>query len=194
MIHIESEETLDALAAQAGYALQEIQDRLGRVNRADGRIRFPRGYLHTAARLRNLLPSVGSPLQRHNASYGLMMADVLRWLAIRTDLYGPALSMVVKESICIYGVICDWLSKEATRGHGSRKRFSYRSNKLVELNIIGRELEVELNWLWEIRCNEHFHEVDELEHERYTRADHNRARKAFRLLVGQIRRHVEENA
>lgn len=115
------------------------------------------------------------------------MADVLRWLAIRTDITGPALSMIVKEAICIYGTICDWITKEVTRGHGSRRRFTYRTAKLVELGIIDAKLQTEIDWVWEVRCNEHFHEVDGLEHERYTRNHHNRALRAFLALCEAIK-------
>lgn len=121
-----------------------------------------------------------------------MMADVLRWLAVRTDISGAALSMIVKEAICIYGTICDWLTKEATRGNGSRRSFTYRSEKLVELGVIDESLQEEINWLWDVRCNEHFHEVDSLEHEQYSRADHDRALRAFRALCNAIAESVDE--
>jgi hypothetical protein len=186
----EDDSSIDDLALEASVALQEIQNRLGRKKSVSARVQFPRGYLRTAAENRNLLPNVGTALQRHNASYGLMMADVLRWLATRTDLGGPAMSMVVKETICIYGTISDWILKEMTYGNGSRKRYTYRSQKMVDLGIIDDELKVELDWIWEVRCNEHFHEVDGLEHARYSRADHNRAVRALGELVKKVKDHL----
>jgi hypothetical protein len=186
MVHNRDQE-LEELAAQTSVALQEIQNRLGRAKNPAGAVRFPRGFLRTASQQRQILPELGTGLQRHNASYGLMMADVLRWLAIRTDISGPALSMMVKEAICIYGTISDWLTKEATRGHGSRRPFAYRAAKLVEIGVIDPNLQAEIDWVWEVRCNEHFHEVNGLEHERYSRTDHDRAWKAFVALCKALK-------
>jgi len=170
---------LEILAETASDALQQIQFFLDRTKNNAGKVRFPRGYLRTAAQQRALLPNVGTELKRKNASYSLMLADTLRWLAIRTDLSGPPLSILVKEAICIYGAIVDWLLKEVTYGKGSRKSFTKRTQKSVDEGVIDENLKDELDWVWEIRCNEHFHDVTESEIDMYGRADHDRARKAF---------------
>jgi len=177
----------EELALLAGDAMQEIQNRIGNSIDSSAKVRFPRGFIHTAIELRALLPDIGTRIQKQNASYLLMMTDVFRWLAIRTDISGAALSSIVKEAICIYGVICDWMLKEATKGHCSRRSYTTRTSKLVELEIIDDTLRSDLDWIWQIRCNEHFHEVDELEHEKYSRDDHNRARKTLRRLIQALK-------
>jgi hypothetical protein len=108
-----------------------------------------------------------------------MLLDVFRWLVIRTDLSGAALSLIVKEGICVLGAICEWLTKEATRGHAGNRPYLQRTAKLVELGHIDAGLKVELDWIWDIRCNEHLHEVTSLEHEMYSRGDYNRAFNAY---------------
>ena len=185
---------LETLANTASDALQQIQYLLDRKKNNAGKVRFPRGYLRTAAQQRALLPSVGSELKRKNASYSLMLADTLRWLAIRTDLSGPPLSILVKEAICIYGAIIDWLLKEVTFGKGSRKSFTRRTQTLVDEGIIDENMRGELDWVWDIRCNEHFHEVTESEIDMYGRTDHDRARRAFTNLCEAINSFNERGA
>ncbi|MDY6992938.1 MAG: hypothetical protein SVR94_10100 [Pseudomonadota bacterium] len=183
------EEYINYLVDSADEALQEIQNYCGRSNLASARVRFPRGFIRTATEARRSLPNLGREVQRRNASYALMKNDVFRWLAIRTDLSGTALSMIIKEAISSLGGICEWLTKEAVRGHAGNRPYKQRTKKLVELEIIGEELQIELDWIWDIRCNEHMHEVNTLEHEMYTRTDYNRARKAyceFRDLLVEI--------
>ena len=110
---------IEALVTRASEALQLLQNDLGSTNLAAARVRFPRGFIRTAATHRDALPDLGQEVQRRNASYALMSVDVFRWLLVRTDLTGPALSMIVKEGICVLGAVCEWLTKEATRGHAS---------------------------------------------------------------------------
>jgi hypothetical protein len=179
---------IEVLVAQASEALQSLQDGLGADNVPAARVRFPRGFIGTAGSHRATLPDLGQEVQRRNASYALMTLDIFRWLVVRTDLAGPALSMIVKEGICLLGSLCEWLTKEATRGHASGRPYIQRTAKLVELGRVSSDLKIELDWIWDIRCNEHLHEVDALEHAMYSRADINRAFKAYvqlrDILVG----------
>ncbi|MET3928581.1 hypothetical protein L3D22_01165 [Lysobacter soli] len=173
---------LEETVAQANEALGLIQTNYGRENAPEAKIRFPRGFIRTAAAVRRDLPNIGSEVQRRNACYASMTLDVLRWLVVRTDLSGAALSMVAKEGMCIIGALCEWMTKEATRGNGSRRSYTVRTERLVECGTITDELKIELDWVWEIRCNEHLHEVTSLEHAMYTRTDYNRALEAYRQL------------
>jgi hypothetical protein len=171
-----------SLVTRASDALQSLQNELGSANVPAARVRFPRGFIRTAATHRKSLPDLGQEVQRRNASYALMTLEVFRWLLIRTDLSGPALSMIAKEGICLLGAICEWLTKEATRGHASGRPYTQRTKKLVELRHIDAALKLELDWIWEIRCNEHLHEVTGLEFEMYSRDDYNRALRAYVAL------------
>jgi len=177
---------LDDFVLQAGTALQVIQNEHGRNNVVAARVRFPRGFIQTAGTHRLQLPNLGTDVQRRNASYGLMTLDVFRWLAVRTDLSGPALSLIVKEAICVIGALCEWLTKEATRGNGSSRPFTTRTARLVTGSVIDAGLKADLDWLWDIRCNEHLHAVASLEHEMYERADYNRALTAFTALRDKL--------
>lgn len=182
----EEQEYLESLARVAGSNLQGIQNYYGTKNVSSARVRFPRGFIKSANEARGTLPDIGEEVQRRNASYALMKNDVYRWLAIRTDLSGAALSMVIKDAIISLGGICEWLTKEATRGKGSRKAYAIRTKKLVELEIIDQALKIELDWIWEIRCNSHMLEVNSLEYEMYTRADYNRALKAYSIFKDKL--------
>lgn len=173
---------VSALTTESSVALQSLQEEFGRNNVSAARVRFPRGFIRTAAVLRATLPNLGSEVQRRNGSYALMTLDVLRWLVVRTDLSGAALSLVVKEGISILGAICEWLTKEATRGRASGQSYKARTQKLVDLRHLPADLKTELDWVWDIRCNEHLHEVTSLEHEMYSREDYDRALKAYTEL------------
>ncbi len=162
--------------------MQTLQDELGTTNVPLARVRFPRGFIRTAAAHRHTLPAFGTEIQRRNASYALMTLDALRWLLVRTDLSGAVLSMVAKEAISLLGSVCEWLTKEGTRGHAGNRPYAQRTTKLVELGRIEAALKVELDWLWGIRCNGHLHEVTGLEIEMYSRDDYNRARLAYTKL------------
>ncbi len=100
-------------------------------------------------------------------------------MVVRTDLSGTALSMVAKEGITIFGALCEWITKEAIRGHGAGRRFNVRTAKLVEMTVISVKLKEELDWIWEVRCNTHLEAIDGLEHDMYSRQDYNRALKAY---------------
>lgn len=182
-----SAQEVATLVAAANTALAELQGEFGRRNRPEARVSFPRGFIRTAAQLRGTLPDLGAEVQRRNASYALMTIDVLRWLIVRTDLAGTALSMIVKESICLFGALADWLTKAATYGRGSRRSFEHRTARLRDEGVIPQELKAELDWLWATRCNEHFHEVTALEYDNYARNDYNRALRAYDGLRRALR-------
>lgn len=173
---------VDRLIEEAGVALQALQDEFDRENVPEARVRFPRGFIRPATALRGTLPALGSGIQQRNASYSLMALDVLRWLVVRTDLSGAALSMIVKESIVIVGALCEWLTKEATRGRGSRRPYTDRTQRLVELGHISADLKTELDRVWNVRSNVHMHEVTALEYDMYSREDYNRTARAYRGL------------
>ena len=177
---------LNSLVTQASTALQEIQNEHGRDNVVAARVRFPRGFIQTAGTHRTQLPNLGTAVQRRNASYALMTLDVFRWLAVRTDLSGTSLSLIVKEAVCVIGAVCEWLTKEATRGNGSSRPFTVRTERLVAASVIDTALKTDLDWLWDVRCNEHLHEVTTLEHEMYERSDYNRALAAYTSLRDKL--------
>ncbi len=173
---------LRALVDQVDEANAVIQAEYGRENVVEARIRFPRGFIRSANAYRSSLPNMGTRVQRSNASYALMTLDVFRWLCVRTDISGTALSMIVKEAIAILGALCEWMTKEATKGNGSSRRYKVRTARLVDAGIIDTALKNELDWIWDSRCNEHLHEVTSLEYEMYSRGDYNRALAAYKAF------------
>lgn len=48
--------------------------------------------------------------------------------------------------------------------------------------MISKELKAEVDWIWDVRCNEHLHEVQSLELSMYSRWGYNRALDAFKAL------------
>ena len=55
-------------------------------------------FILTANAYRRTLPFVHDEHTKTNLSYALMALDLLRWLAVRTDLTGTALEMLIKEA------------------------------------------------------------------------------------------------
>ena len=51
---------INALTTEASVALQTLQDELGIENVPAARVRFPRGFIRTAAGHRHTLPNLGS--------------------------------------------------------------------------------------------------------------------------------------
>jgi hypothetical protein len=139
-------EQVDTLVIKASFELQALQDEFKRDSVAHARVRFPRGFIRRASELRGKLPRLGKEVQRRNASYALMTLDVFRWIAVRTDLSGAALSMIAKEGISLIGALCEWLTKEGTRGHASNRPYTTRTQKLVDVGRIDASLKVELDW------------------------------------------------
>ena len=178
---IRNHRELAQVTQRSGDLLQEIQDYCGRDSRHPlAKVRFPRGYILTASAYRQTLPFVRDAHTQSNLSYALMTLDVLRWLAVRTDLTGTALEMVIKEAICLLGSICECLTvRRGVEGLGRGAGFSNRVTKLVQMGIIDENTKTDLDWVWDIRCREHLADLDHAEFGHYGRADCNRAIKAF---------------
>lgn len=181
---IESDEELRQAIAAAGNLLQEIQDYVGRDFTTPAKVRFPRGYLRTAAQARQRLAFLEPSHLRSNISYTMMLTDVQHWLLARTDLSGTAREMVVKLQIFLLGTIVESITKVHLSGKcgGNYKR---RTEYMVEQEIISPVLKTELDWLWDIRNNMHLFQLDDSEwlSTEYTTGNHNRAVKAFQRLV-----------
>ncbi len=174
------EDELRTCLAAANESLLAIQIAYGRENAPEARIRFPRGWIRTAATLRQTLPNMGTPLERRNASYALLGLEPMRWLAVRTDISNAALSMIVKQMIAILGSLLEWFVRVPTRDRRGRHSFNKRSQMLVALGIFDEEQKAEIDWVWSKRSvGLHLHLPIALEHEGYTRADWNRAAAAY---------------
>ena len=194
-ISVTDDESMKEAAEIAGVALQQIQNYLGDVrnNKKDGKVKFPRGYIRTAAFYRSKIRCIDDETLKKNLSYNLMYADVMRWLANRTDLSGIAKDMLTKQGVVLYGAIVESILHHVCEGViGKRHKFKERCKRMVAAGIIDEALESELNWLWGIRNNQHMFLLTFSEHEHYSVSDWNRAVKVLSDLVDQVMSWKEE--
>lgn len=184
---IQSDEELVQKVAEAGALLQEIQNYVGRDFSKPAKIRFPRGYLRTAAQARERIPFVKDANLRSNISYTMLLSDVQHWLLVRTDLSGTAKEMTIKLQMFLLGSIIESLTKVYLKGKCGGN-FSKRTAYLKDHGIISEELQIDIDWLWDMRNKMHIFQVDNSEWQSvdYTVSNHNRAVKAFKGLVEKL--------
>lgn len=188
---IESDEELAIKLLEAGNILQDIQNYVGRDFSKNAKVKFPRGYLRTASDARKRLGFVKDPNLRSNIAYSMMLSDVQHWLMLRTDLSGTAKEMVIKLQLFLLGSIIESLTKDYLKGHCG-KNFGKRLSYLVEKEIISEELKQEIDWVWDMRNKMHLFMLDDSEWNTndYTVSNHNRAVRAFKLLLAQLNGNV----
>lgn len=184
---IQSDEELAQKVAEAGALLQEIQDYAGRDFSKSAKIRFPRGYIRTAAEARGRVPFVKDAKLRSNVSYTMLLSDVQHWLLVRTDLSGTAKEMIIKLQMFLLGSIIESLTKVYLKGKCGGN-FCKRTAYLKDHGVISEELQTDIDWLWDMRNNMHLFLVDNSEWQSadYTVANHNRAVKAFKGLLEKL--------
>lgn len=180
--------TNDAQLADAidevGGRLQEITDYLASNLTATGRIRFPRGYLRTAAFFRSHLTFIADKNLVRNLSYAFMLYDVFRWMLTRTDLSGTAHDMILKNAIVLIGSIAESLARGATVGIiGARHNYKERTRRMVASGIISADLKAELDWLWDMRAGIHIYLMEDSEYDHYRMEHLERAK----LAAGNLR-------
>ena len=147
------------------------------------RLRFPRGFLPTAAKHRQKLAFVEDATLKANLSYALMTHDVLRWLFVHTDLSGQAQEMLIKEAVCLIGNLCESLSlRPGVEGLGRNSGFRRRVARYLELGTINQGLHDDLDWLWGKRNQEHLADVPFREWSHYTRRDWIKSVKTYKAF------------
>jgi hypothetical protein len=174
------------VAITASESLQQIQQLTGREEVEEARVRFPRGFILTAAQRRKRLQFVRNETVRKNVAYTLMVYDVYLWILRRTDLASTARDMLVKSCLATLGAVAeailnDWFSREM----GKRQRFVTRTRRLSLDGVIDEELEEELNWVWEMRNRQHLFELGS-EFEFYSVEDQRRAGRAVSALLDRL--------
>ena len=155
---IRSDEELAQKVAEASALLQEIQDYVGRDFSKPVRIRFPRGYLRTAAEARGRIPFIKDANLRSNVSYTMLLSDVQHWLLVRTDLSGTAKEMIIKLQMFLLGSIVESLTKVYLKGICGGN-FCKRTAYLKDHGIISEELQTDIDWLWDMRNKMHIFQV-----------------------------------
>jgi hypothetical protein len=184
---IQSDEELAQKVIEAGALLQEIQDYVGRDFSKSAKVRFPRGYIRTAAEARGRIPFVKEVKLKSNISYTMILSDVQHWLLVRTDLSGTAKEMIIKLQMFLLGSIIESLTKVYLKGKCS-KNFCKRTAYLKKHNIISEQLQIDIDWLWDMRNKMHLFLVDKSEWQcsDYNIANLNRAVKAFQTLLEKL--------
>jgi len=188
-VPITNDAELRQVSGEVSAGLAEIQAYLGDRNHEHGKIRFPRGYIRSAASIRSQLWFVADKTVRRNLAYAHLQSDTLRWLLNRTDLAGTAKEMIIKESICLAAAITETLTKQVCgqeRLCGAKKGFKDRCDVLVGKAAISSATGNELKWLWDFRQNEHIFLATDWEYGYYIITDCNRAVKALHSLKSDL--------
>lgn len=176
---------LVAAAATVTDLLQQMQDYLGRPLNPAGRVGFPRGYLLSTSNHRATLPTLYPFRVAQNISYALLMNDVYGWLINRTDIGSTAKNMIVKESICNLGAVCECLLKVLV---GDRS-FRQLTQQLVQSGIITATQKIGVDEIWGYRNYIHLNGVHFLEHGHYQVSDYNRCKENFDEFVRILKTH-----
>ena len=184
---IQSDEELTLKVAEAGALLQEIQNYVGRDFSKSAKVRFPRGFIRTAVEGRGKIPFINDAKLKSNVSYTMLLSDIQHWLLIRTDLSGTAKEMLIKLQMFLLGSIIETLTMAYLKGRCGGN-FCKRTAYLKNHGVISKELQTEIDWLWDMRNKMHLFLVDNSEWQSadYTVANHNRAVKAFKDLMEKL--------
>lgn len=184
---IASNEELFVVAARVSKDMQDIQNYLGQNSNDLGVVKFPHGFVRTAAYFRSTLVFINNQTLKANLSYGLILSDVFRWILNRTSIQGTAKEMIIKEGICLFASLTESTTKNFLDGKVSNKLgFKARTKHLHSREIIDEQLKSDLDWLWDTRNNEHVYMVDIREHGHYKVRDYNRALSTFSRLRDQL--------
>jgi len=176
-------QSIEQLAERIGGDLQKLEDLLKRCGDKRTKIRFPRGFLRTAAHFRERFWFIRDENLRRNIAYSLILSDVYRWLLNRTDLQGTAREMLIKECVCLMGSLAESITKDAMQSFcGKKQGYAKRTAKMRELGIIDGALERKLDWLWDYRNREHLFLIEDREYGHYTLEHYNDAIGTFRAL------------
>ena len=181
---IRNDDELEEAVTEVSILIQKIQDYAGRDFSKPAKVRFPRGYLRTAAESRRRVSFLEDATLRSNIAYTIQLSDVQHWILCGTDLSGMAKEMVIKLQIFLLGTIVESVTKNYLRGRCGGN-FCRRTEYLLDKGQIDVALKADIDWLWDIRNNMHLFQLDDIEwtSANYTVANHNRAVRAFRRLL-----------
>lgn len=188
---IQTDDELRLAVANAGVLLQQIQDYLAanqfrHQERTSAKVRFPRGFIRTASEQRARLPFVDDKALKDNLAYTLILSDTVLWLSLRTDLWGTPKEMLTKLYVFLIGTLVESITKEYLAGLCG-KNFKARNAFLVDKGVIGPQLQIELDWLWETRNRMHLFQLEGREYKNeYDNKCHARCVSTFRSLLDAL--------
>jgi hypothetical protein len=176
-------ESLHTLVDRIGRDLQMLGDRLKTEGDQRVKIRFPRGYLRKAEFFRERYWFIRDHNLRRNIAYTLILSDVYRWLLNRTDLWGTAREMIIKEGVCLVGSLCESITKDVAKDIcGKHARFKQRTAAMVKHGMISGEVKKLVHALWDWRNCEHLFLLNEWKYNKYTLKHYNDAIRTLRAL------------
>ncbi len=176
--------------SSASNALQRIQNFIGLnahpIAKQIARVSFPRGYLSTADTHRQLMPFVSDSALRSNLAYTLILANTVRWLVEKTDLWGVPRDMLIKLQIFLYGTIIESITKDYLHGVCGGN-FKARNKALEDMAIVEANLRAELDWIWDERNKMHLFQLEQGEYENdYNPESQKRCEDAFSVLLERL--------
>jgi hypothetical protein len=186
-------QSIEQLAGRVGSDLQKLEDLLRTSGDRKIKIRFPRGFLRTAPYFRGRYWFVRDNNLKRNIGYSLILSDVYRWMLNRTDLWGTAREMLIKEGVCLIGCLAESITKDAMLDHcGKKQSYTKRIRKMRELGIIDDALHGKLAWLWDYRNREHLFLLQEWEYGCYTLKHYNDSIRTLRGLTHALDKYFRE--
>lgn len=181
--NIDTDEELKAAVEAVGAGLQEISHYLNANPASKGKVRFPRGFLGTVGSHNKKYSWIEKEVLKRNLSYQYIFYDLLRWISTRTDVSGTAAEMIFKHAIVVKTSIAEGLMAACASQLGyEQHKYPKCIKRLLKEQIISQKLFDELDWMWKVRGAIHVYTVNDLEWEKYSSADANRASKAVKEL------------
>lgn len=96
---------------------------------------------------------------------------------------GLAQGMVIKQGLSMIASVIESVTKDYLMdGYGGGNSYPVRLDRLVTHGVIDEVLKDELRWVWDERQNIHLYQCNDLELDRYTVDDYNRAIQAMHDL------------
>jgi hypothetical protein len=183
---------VDQLASNAGKLLQQIEKRLKEDGDKPVKIKFPQGYIRTAANFRDRYWFVSDANLKRNIAYILILSDVYRWMLNRLDLKGIAREMLIKEGVCLIAMLCESITKDVMKGICG-KGYKERVDRMKQEGIIDGDLSQSLKDLWDKRSKEHLFLLDDWELGKYELKHYNAAILCFHKLRDRLDTHFKAN-
>lgn len=188
-MEISNDRQLQVAVEKAGALLQQIEDYLCGQPHKLGAVCFPRGLIRPASAHRTRLSFVADPDLKSNLAYTLILTDVIRWVLVRTDLWGTPREMIIKLFVFLGGTLVESITKDYLKGLCG-KGYKERTAFLLTRGVIDASLKNDLDWLWDLRNNMHLFLLEQAEYiNDYDDKTFARAATAYKSLVRALQKH-----
>jgi len=159
-------DSIEQLAYEIGSDLQKIEGIYPQdsSNSLQIKIPFPLGVLGKVEDFMKELSFLSDKILKRNLAYHLLLADFYKWFLDRFNILFTGQEMLIKEAIGLYGRIC----AAVVANISGRKGFMPGVKDISKNRIIDDILKEDLEWLWNTRCKEHIENLKEVEYEKYS--------------------------